>query len=328
MNNCVIFDTSYGSFNMGDYIINECANKELEKVFNSNFCVRIGTHTPVAHSYQLCKKRKPVQFINNAKYKFIIGTNIVKTSLIWPWPDWNVNIFNCSPYKNTILVGVGLSGNKKKANFYTRCMYKKMFSKDYIHSTRDERTKVFLEKLGFKAINTGCPTMWALTSDFCKKIPKSKSQNVVFTLTDYGMNKELDQKLIDILVRNYKNVYIWIQGSNDYDYFKSFNNIDNIKIVSPNVSSYHNFLESNDVDYVGTRLHAGIYALRHCRRTIILAIDNRARDMKETYNLNILEREKIDELDSIINSEFETNIKINTDNINRWKSQFFTSENN
>ena len=81
-------------------------------------------------------------------------------------------------------------------------------------------------------------------------------------------------------------------------------------------------MNDKSVDYVGTRLHAGIYALRHKVRSIIIAIDNRARDMSKTYSLNTIDRNNIDELSKMINSDFKTNIKINTKEIEKWKSQF------
>lgn len=317
----IIFDTSYGSLNMGDFIINKCADLELKDLYNDYFCLRFPTHTPVAHNYQLFNGRDFVKTFINAKYKFIIGTNILKTNMFRPWPDWNVNIFNCKPYKESILVGAGLDGNKK-INLYTRWLYKKILSKDYIHSVRDEKTKDFLESMGFKAINTGCPTIWSLNNNFCLTIPKNKAKNVIFTITDYNKDSYKDQILIDTLNKNYNKVFIWIQGSNDYDYFKSLKNTDNIIVIPPNVEAYDEFLKNNDVDYIGTRLHAGIFAIRHKKRSLILAVDNRARDMAETYNLNIIERDKINTLDDMINSTFETKININQENINKWKSQF------
>lgn len=320
MDKIVIFDTSYGTYNMGDYIINECASNELKFITEKNFCVRIGTHNPVAHFYQLNKKRKTIKFFDEAKYKFVTGTNIIKKNMLHPWEDWNVNIFNCYPYKNSILMGVGLSGNK--TNLYTKRLYKKMLNKEFYHSVRDEKTKKYLESIGIKAINTGCPTLWSINDELCKIIPTKKSDKVIFTLTDYAQDRNKDQKLINILKNNYKEVYIWIQGSRDYDYFRTFLNIDNINIIAPNIQAYHEFLEKNDVDYIGTRLHAGIYAIRHKKRSIIIAVDNRARDMNETYNLNVLERNKINKLDNIINSNFKTSININHENIEKWKNQF------
>ena len=53
-----------------------------------------------------------------------------------------------------------------------------------------------------------------------------------------------------------------------------------------------------------------------------LAIDNRVRDMKETYHINTVERTDINSLDSLVNSTITTQISINENNINEWMSQF------
>ena len=323
MKKILVFDTSYGSFNMGDFIINESASKQLSFIFDDNFVIRMGTHNPIAHNYQLLKTREIVSFMDNVDYKFLIGTNILKKNMFKPWSDWNVNVFNCRPYKGVVLVGVGSTGEISKANSYTRKLYKKMLNKNFVHSTRDEKTKKFLESLGFQAINTGCATMWNLTGGFCKGIKKDKSDSVIFTLTDYNRDVTNDQLLIDILNKNYKNVYFWIQGSNDFEYIKSLKNIEKIKFINPELRFYREFLENNDVDYVGTRLHAGIYALQHKKRSIILAVDNRTNDMKETYNLPSMERREIsDKLEDLINSTFETKINIDENAIAKWKGQF------
>ena len=65
-----------------------------------------------------------------------------------------------------------------------------------------------------------------------------------------------------------------------------------------------------------------MFALQHKKRTIILAIDNRVRDMKRTYNLNSIERDNIEELEKVLLSEWETKICINKKNIEKWLSQF------
>ncbi len=317
----VLFDTSSGSQNMGDYIIVNSVERELSDILSNNFLVKYGTHTPITHFYQNIYRNATIKYLEKAKYKFIAGTNLLNYNMCLPWNNWNVNIFNYRPYKKSILVGVGINPNAKKVNWYTKLLYKKTLSKKYIHSTRDERTKKFLESIGIKAINTGCATMWMLTRDFCKEIPTKKSENVIFTLTDYCPDKENDQKLIDVLQRNYKNVYFWIQGSRDYQYIKSFENIDNIKMVNPNLKSYDNILNM-DIDYVGTRLHAGIFAMQHKCRSIIIAVDNRALDIREKYNINCFLRTEIDKIEKVINSEFETKVHIDEEKINAWKSQF------
>lgn len=316
------FNTAYGTRNMGDFIIVKTIHEEMAYLFNKNFVIELPTHTPVATFYQCFDGSSIMKACSNAKYKFIDGTNLLPKSLFRPWPNWNVNLVNCRPYQDSILIGVGKGGDYKKPSYYTKMVYARILSKKYIHSTRDEQTKRMLESLGYRAMNTGCPTLWKLTKDFCKEIPQKKSDRVIFTLTDYCKDRVRDQELINLLNKNYKAVLFWIQGSNDLEYFNSLDNTDGIELVPPNLASYEKVLERENIDYVGTRLHAGIYAMRHKIRSVILIVDNRARDMKESYNLVAIERFKIEELDSVINSSFATDIRIDEDKIKRWKAQF------
>ena len=63
--------------------------------------------------------------------------------------------------------------------------------------------------------------------------------------------------------------------------------------------------------------------MQHLVRFIIIIVDNRARDIKENYNIPTIEREEIGEyLEMMINSDFITDVKINQENIDLWKKQF------
>lgn len=322
MKKYVLFDVAQGTQNLGDYIIMKCIMEEMNYLFHNEFLVHFSTHTPIARFYQNFRRNMMSRACDSADNKFICGANTIKNSLFRLSPDWNINIFNCKYYKNSICIGVGMDMNSKRMDLYTKFMYSKIFHKNYIHSVRDERTKKVFESMGLKVINTGCPTIWSLTSEFCLTIPTKKSRDVIFTLTDYHKDSEQDQKLIDILQNNYEKVYYWIQGSEDYEYFQSLKNIDSIIIVGPSLEEYEKILESNDIDYVGTRLHAGIYAMRYRKRSIIISVDNRAEDMAQTYNLNTLKRENISQLSKKIHSVFKTEVNINTELIEEWKSQF------
>ena len=322
MINIAVFDTSQGTQNLGDYIIMDSINREMDFLFSENFVTKYSTHTPIARSYQNLRKGMILRVLDKAEYKFIGGTNIFKNTLFRFNPDWNINIFNTRFYKNSIAIGCGSALNAPKMDKYTEYIYKHILSKKHIHSTRDERTKRKLMDLGFDAINTGCPTLWGLDTVHCEQIPKEKSNRVVFTLTDYLIDRENDQLLIDILLKNYEEVYFWVQGAEDFEYYKTLNNIGKIKIIHPNLQDYAKVLDSG-VDYIGTRLHAGIYALQHKCRSIILAIDERARDMDETYNLNCVERKEIQmSLPEINHSNIATDIHINEKAVNKWKDQF------
>lgn len=87
---------------------------------------------------------------------------------------------------------------------------------DKIQLVRDEHTEEMLRSAGVKnVLNTACATMWGLTKSHCNAVPKLKSNAVVFTLTDYRMNREADEKLVSILLKHYETVYFWPQGTKD-----------------------------------------------------------------------------------------------------------------
>lgn len=322
MENIVLLDTSVASLNKGDEIIMKCVRHHLRDLTKNANVLSLPTHVSPFHWYQVARGSNRVRLYDNAKYKFVCGTNLLTMDMLTHFPQWNINIFNCGPLKGSILLGVG-AGKGDKIGRYTKMLYKKVLSHEYIHSVRDQRTKEFVEEMGFRALNTGCATLWSLTPEFCKQIPTKKSEAVIFTLSDHR-DIEKDQLLIDLLNKNYTSIYFWIQGIADLDYFKSLKNINSIKIVSPSVEEYEKILDT-DVDYVGTRLHAGIFAMRHKKRSIIIAIDERAQGMSRTYNLNTIDRSGIHNLEKMITSEIITDVNVNFDTVQTWLDQFKVS---
>lgn len=323
METVILFDPSIRSFNMGDHIIMESSELELKKILKNKFVIKAATHTPVMTFYQNTNHNPRIKVYDNAQAKFICGSNLLWRNLFVPDPSLNINLLNSRAYNGSVLLGVGTHHKSKKLNLYTKKLYRKILSKKLVHSVRDEDAKALVESLGLKAVNTGCPTMWKFTKEFCKQIPKVKSDSVVFTITDYNIDLQNDQIMIDLLVKNYKKVYFWVQGIEDYEHFKSFKNTQNIEIIPPVVGKYKKILEKEEIDYVGTRLHAGIYAMQHKCRTIILSIDNRVESMKKSYGINSIKREFVqDQLEQYILSEFNTEVNINESAIKKWRAQF------
>ena len=90
-------------------------------------------------------------------------------------------------------------------------------------------------------------------------------------------------------------------------------NIECVHVVSPDIFSYNRLLNSVDsIDYI---------------RTFILTVDNRASDISKTYNINVFERSNMYGLREAIESDFQTKVEINLDNIIAWKQQFLIKEN-
>lgn len=323
MDKILLLDTSVGSANKGDEIIMECCKAELSSLLKQHFTFTLPTHVSSFHWYQVLRNSLAVQRYTNCKYKFACGTNLLVPHLLTHYPQWNINLFNYKPFKGTILLGVGAgAGAEGKLEGYTKYIYRRLLNNDFYHSARDERSKNYIERLGLKALNTGCVTMWMLTPEHCRQIPSTKANSVVFTLTATDNVNPQDQILIDILNKNYDNIYFWPQGDSDLEYLHCFQNISYIKIIDPTKDAYDEFLKKTVSDYVGTRLHGGVYALRHKRRSIILSIDERASSISLDTGLVSINRNDVEQIQQMISGEFLTDIKMPFDKISQWKKQF------
>lgn len=327
MKKIVVFNTWVGSLNTGDKIIMEsCKKNIIYSLFDKYFYTELTTHLNLnVFNFKNLK---------NSKYSFVCGTNLLQPmSLFAIRNQWKIGIlfliyliFN--KIDNIILVGVGWGSYKyKKFSFIQKLMMRRLLSKKYIHSVRDEFTKEKLNEIGiYNVINTGCVTTWNLNEEHCNQIPIKKSKNVIFTLTDYNKSYIKDRELFEILEKNYEKIYFWPQGSGDLEYInKLLKDKNNYKIIAPNFEKYIEFLEKNDCDYVGTRLHGGIKALQLQKRSFIIGIDNRALEMKE-IGLPVIKRDTIQELIKYIINDYEIKLNLPTENIEKWKKQFNQSE--
>lgn len=317
----VLFDVSVGSMNLGDYIIMESIYQQIRSILNSGYILNMPTHLTPFNFIQIQRDFR-ANWVKKSDVKFICGTDLITSSMFHTINQLNVHLWTCSPLCNSVLLGVGNSWHKEKSNLYTKLIYNKIFSREFLHSVRDRETQATLKSFGFDSIVTGCPTLWGITPELCRDIPKEKSDSVVFTLTGSNPDEQKDYEMIQILKKNYKKVYFWIQTAWDYEYFRTIPDTKDIKIILPDLSAYGEFLSNYDVDYVGTRLHGGIYAIQHKKRAVIIAIDSRSRDMAKVNNFNLLERDSVGELNKIINGNFETNIYVDFDAVDKWKNQF------
>ena len=315
MDRIVKFDTSLVTENNGDAIIMSYCDEILHRLFPDAFFVSLPTHEHIfIPSYK---------FIKKSDYQFVCGTNLL-TSQMNQYAQWKIGLHDSVFLKSAVLMGVGWWEYQKKPNLYTRTLLKRVLNNDVCHSVRDSYTEKMLRSIGIdNVINTGCPTMWKLTPEFCKEIPKRKASAVVATVTNYRPNIIRDKQMFDILLQTYATVYVWIQAFEDIAYLKDLGVWGKIKVVSPQLSEYDKFLSEKEVDYCGTRLHAGVRALNYGKRSLIVAVDNRAIEIHNDTNLPIIREEKIKEtLEEKINSEWRTEINLPQKNIELWMQQF------
>lgn len=324
MKQILLFDTAIATTNIGDEIILDSVKKGMKDILEDALIVRLGTHIENYSPIQMIHNFKINALCGQAKYKLICGTNLFTHDLFHLKTQWMLNPFNMKLYKDAVLVGVGKTTDYVKITNYTRWLYKNTLNKKMIHSVRDNDTKAAVESLGLKAINTGCPTLWGLTKDLCESIPKGKNENAIISVSGYSdqLNRKEDYNLIECVKNNYKKVYAWIQTTDDYTYLKSLPNSEGIDIVC-SFDKYKELLDMHTFDYIGTRLHGGVFALQHACRTIVISIDKRAEGFHEYNNLPIVRRADIvSSLEDKINSNFATEIVLDTKAINTFLNQF------
>ena len=324
MKSAIVFDTAIGTSNLGDEIILHCLEDQLSFFLDNCFIMRFGTHVKNLPKARYLFGSQKLQFAYEADFKLIMGTNLLSRDIKQTQGQWPIGKLDCWLYDNCIMAGVGTTLSEGTITNYSKKVYQQILRQDFYHSVRDEESKRLLEEIGFKAVNTGCPTLWKMTPDFCKQIPVHKSNRVIFSLSGYKVqqNRERDLDLIRILRENYDELIFWAQTSRDEPYLDTFENVSDIPRIH-SLKKYEDILSAGNIDYVGTRLHGGVYAMQHKVRSIIISIDHRARGFHETNNLCICERDDIPEkLADMINGEIITDIHLRQEDIDFWKAQF------
>ena len=310
-----LLDPSICSTNSGDQIIMEAVNSEVARTLEGMFVIRFPTQEYLGSKSRTLLARAPLKLLG--------GTNLLSSNM-HIYNQWKINLVDMWRLREVVLLGVGWWQYQGDPNLYTRALLGRVLSSGWLHSVRDNYTRIKLEKIGIKnVINTGCPTLWALTERHCDRVPREKGQNVIFTLTDYSRDAAADRALIARLSKTYSKMYFWPQGADDIDYLRDLGAVEGVRILPPGLRTLTGLLESElSLDYVGTRLHAGIKALNAGRRTVILAVDNRAFEMGRDVGLNIVDRTSVAEIGEMVTTAFRTRLKIDFASIEKWRGQF------
>lgn len=315
MKNIIIYDPSIGTLNCGDNIIVESALKNISSTVGDAHYTHISTHMPISNTV--------LQWFKGTKFSFVCGTNLLKSNLLLHKRMWNIKMCNARYIYPAILIGCGWCEYQTHIDYYSKMLWRSTLSDTFYHSVRDGYTEQKMRQMGFSnVINTGCPTMWRFTEDFCSTIETRKAKNVVTTLTYYRQNLEADQKMLNIISGNYKKVYLWLQGYYDYSYSLNLKMPNNIIIIPNNLIEFDRLLQQEDVEYIGTRLHGGIRALQHKKRSLIIAVDNRALEKNKSFNLNIIKRGDEELINDYVNKNIPCKLKIDANKINTFLEQF------
>lgn len=131
----------------------------------------------------------------------------------------------------------------------------------------------------------------------------------------------LDAKLMRMLISKYKRVYCCLQGEGDSTYIGSLGF--SVTMLDHSLKAIKDFLASaKNCDYVGTRLHGGIFCLLAKKRTLIIRVDNRATELSKSIGLPTVRRDDFDSISRWISGPTKIEIQLDYEAIHRWKKQF------
>lgn len=319
-NRVTLLDTAINTENCGDQIIMHYADQVLKNLFPQS----VELDHVQTHGYSSSLERVPSNTM-----KIACGTNMIATDMAG-FGQLMTPILNLRSYRHSVcLLAVGMRSLADIDAPFTRYSHdflRFVLSPDIMHSVRDENTKRKLAEIGIKnVINTSCVTMWGLTPEFCANLPKEKHPEVLTTVTNYARDPESDRFMLETLLQEYDRVHLWVQAEEDREYVSQLIDAGAVDYIEHSKDALDRFLADNAqrLDYFGTRLHAGVHSLNQGLRTMIVEVDNRARDIAADTNLPVVTRQELKQsMVSLVREPRATEIQIPLDRINQWKSQF------
>lgn len=304
-----LLDPSIATDNLGDEMISSAISEQLGSL-GLEISVRIPTH------------RLPTSAERRALYRsdlvFVGGTNLLASNM-FRYRQLRYRIGDLFAYvKKLALVGVGWWQYQDRPSLYTRFLLRALLNSSVPHSVRDAYSKAQLRQCGIRhVINTSCPTLWGLDVERLRRLPARVPTTAVTTLTDYSPAPHFDRTLIETLHNHFDHVVLWPQGAADEEYLRSLG----IKVdtLPRSVAAFDGFLEANDVHYVGTRLHAGIRALQHGKRALVVAVDNRATEIARDIALPTVGRGDGRRLEEALTEPPVIDIRLPISDIKAWR---------
>lgn len=301
-----VLDPAVENVNAGDEIISS-AIKRIPGLGEYE-TERITTHRPL----RLAERR----IVSQSDLVVLGGTNAISSHMerFRQWlvdPDLLLRIRG-----KLLLLGVGWWQYQDAPCAYTRWLLRNMCTDQLPHSVRDSYTATRLGEIGIRSLMTSCPTMWDLESE--KQRPLLSSPRAVITVTDYKHAPEVDSEWIRAVEANYSEVVAIGMGPGDAEYFSSLH-LNKTSWGGVGVAALDRALI--DSDFIGTRLHAGVFAIQQGRPSLVLSVDNRAREIASDTNLHVVDRTDVRGLEESLRST-PSRITLPMTAISQWTSQF------
>lgn len=304
-----VLDPSLATDNLGDEVIYQAVEAEIFRLFPGCFPHRIATHERMSlRSYK---------YLRRAERVFVAGSNLLP-------PDggqWRLRKRDLLACRSAIIAGAGWQHDSTVFTRHRDKLLRAFVDSAALHSVRDEAARRNMQALGLRVANTSCPTLWQLTPEACAAIPVKKAPDAVVTVTAYRQKPEADRAFLDAVTKRYRKVWFYSQMADDAPHIEKLG-FGHLARVPCSTAAFTHILKNEDVDYIGSRLHGGIRALQCGKRSLVLQVDNRARDIALHVNLPSLPVEDSSGIAAWIETPAPTDIRLPQADIDAWRAQF------
>ena len=308
----VVVDPGAATTNLGDKIIAEAVERELISPLSE---AALEVHRVPMHGALSDDQR---ELISRADDVIVSGTNLLSDHMrfrrSWQWDRKDIEL---TAGKLTTF-GVGWWQYQRSGIDPLSARWLRRLTGSHAWAVRDDYSAKRLRKAGVNAAHTTCPTLWSCRAQM---LPSNERRAVV-TLTDYNQERAADEHLVRTLNGRFEEVRYWPQGPGDAAYLMSLAGVTAEQILLPTLEAFDAALLADDTAYVGLRLHGGIRAIQLGVPSLILSVDNRAREISRSVDLVAPSRFAINDIDRALESGETRELAIPTETIDAWRREW------
>lgn len=304
----VVVDPGLATRNTGDQIISQAVRREFIAPLRA---IGADVETVPMHGELGAHQRRLLRMASDV---VVCGTNLLSSHMrfrnAWEWPRSDVEL---ARGKATFL-GVGWwQYQRSRVDRISRRWMSDLAGR-HDWAVRDDYSAAKLTEAGVPAVHVSCPTLWSQSEQL---LPGSQ-RRVVATVTDYNQNPDADRSLNELLSRHFEEVMYWPQGPGDERYLRGLLGPE-VALVESSLEAFEAAITVPSTAYVGLRLHGGIHALSMGAPTLILSIDNRAREISKSSGLRVLSRYAIREIAAMLQVGGCQQLAVPREAISAWK---------
>lgn len=304
-----VFDPSLATDNLGDEVIYQAVEVVLLDLFPNAFIHRIASHEALSD--------RSHKVLRAADMVFVAGSNLLP-------PDggqWRLTLADSLFCDNIVVIGAGWQHDSTPLTRESTKIIRRTFHRTALHAVRDQPAADNLATLGLRVVNTSCPTLWSIDAAAAARIPIVRAPEAVVAVTAYRKRPAEDAAFLRLVTECYRKVWFYPQMADDVPHLERIG-FGHLPRIRASTEAYTRFLAENDVDYVGSRLHGGIRALQTGKRSLILQVDNRARDIATHTGLPSARLDDLAGIRAWIEAPAPTVLRLPAADIAAWKSQF------